>query len=116
MEENKEYAIEFLSDALNDVTEIVSAFVMLGSRQGAVRIKEKFNKAAEQIRIFPYSGVTVPDKKLSEAGFRMIIAEAYLMFYKVFEDERKVVFYRVLNGKRNYPALMSGLYDDINNN
>ena len=60
--------------------------------------------------------MTVPDKKLSESGFRMVIAEAYLMFHKVFEDERKVVFYRVLNGKRNYPALMTGLHNDINNN
>lgn len=109
MEENEKYTAEFLFDALNDMTEIISAFVMLGSRQGAVRIKEKFNKAAEQIQTFPYSGVTVPDKKLSEAGFRMIIAEDYLMFYKIFEDERKVVFYRVLNGKRNYPALMNSL-------
>ena len=104
MEENEKYTVEFLSDALNDMTEIVSAFVMLGSRQGAIRIKEKFNRAAEQIQTF------------SESGFRMVIAEAYLMFYKVFEDERKVVFYRVLNGKRNYPALMTGLHNDINNN
>lgn len=116
MEENEKYTVEFLSDALNDMTEVVSAFVMLGSRQGAIRIKEKFNRAAEQIQTFPYSGVTVPDKKLSESWFRMVIAEAYLMFYKVFEDERKVVFYRVLNGKRNYPALMTGLHNDINNN
>lgn len=116
MEENEKYTVEFLSDALNDMADIVSAFVMLGSRQGAIRIKEKFNRAAEQIQTFPYSGVTVPDKKLSESGFRMVIAEAYLMFYKVFEDERKVVFYRVLNGKRNYPALVTGLHNDINNN
>lgn len=114
MEENEKYTAEFLSDALKDMAEIISAFVMLGSRQGAVRIKEKFNKAAEQIQTFPYSGVTVPDKKLSEAGFRMIIAESYLMFYKIFEGERKVVFYRVLNGKRNYPALINSLHNDIN--
>lgn len=113
MEKNELYRAEFLSDALNDMTEIISAFVMLGSRQGARRIQKKLTNAAEQVRIFPYSGVTVPDKKLAEAGFRMIIAEDYLMFYKVFEDERKVTFYRVLNGKRNYPALMNGLRNEI---
>ena len=113
MGENELYTAEFLPDALNDMTEIISAFVMLGSKQGARRIQKKFTKAAEQIRIFPYSGVAIPDKKLAEAGFRMIIAEDYLMFYKVFEDEKKVTFYRVLNGKRNYPALMSGLHSEI---
>lgn len=113
MEENNIFAVEFLPDALNDMTEIISAFVMLGSRQGAVRIQKRFNKAAEQISFFPYSGVAVPDKKLAAAGFRMVITENYLMFYKVFEEERKVIFYRVLNGKRNYSVLMSGLYNDV---
>lgn len=113
MAENEIYTVEFLSDALNDMAEIISAFVMLGSRQGARRIQKKFNKAAEQIRVFPYSGIAVPDKKLAEAGFRMVIAEDYLMFYKVFETESKVTFYRVLNGKRNYPALMSSLRNEI---
>ena len=96
---------------------------MLGSKQGAVRIKDKMNKAAKQILIFPentgmkvvifhYSGMSVPDFKLSKLGFRMIVVEKYLMFYKVSEDEKKIIFYRVLNGKTNYPTLMYKLYKD----
>lgn len=42
----------------------------------------------------------------------MIVVEKYLMFYRVFEDEKKIIFYRVLNGKRNYPTLMNKLYKD----
>lgn len=112
MAESNEYSLEFLPLALNDITEIVSSFVMLGSKQGAIRIKDKINKAAEQIFHFPYSGVTVPDPKMSKMGFRMIVVEKYLMFYKVFEDDKKIVFYRILNGKRNYPTLMNRLYND----
>lgn len=112
MAESDEYTMEFLPLALNDITEIVSSFVMLGSKQGAIRIKNKINKAAEQILHFPYSGVTVPDPKMAKMGFRMIVVEKYLMFYKVFEDEKKITFYRVINGKRNYPALMNKLYKD----
>ena len=93
------------------MTEIISSFVMLGSKQGAIRIKNKMNKAAEQILMFPFSGISVPDPKLSKLGFRMIVVEKYLMFYKVFEDEKKITFYRVLNGKTNYPALMNRLYN-----
>ena len=112
MAESDEYTMEFLPLALNDITEIVSSFVMLGSKQGAIRIKNKINKPAEQILHFPYSGVTVPDPKMAKMGFRMIVVEKYLMFYKVFEDEKKITFYRVINGKRNYPALMNKLYKD----
>ena len=112
MEQTDKYTLEFLPDALNDMTEIISSFVMLGSKQGAVRIKDKMNKAAEQILMFPYSGISVPDLKLSKLGFRMILVEKYLMFYKVFEDEQKIIFYHVLNGKTNYPSLMYKLYKD----
>ena len=112
METSNEYTLEFLPLALNDITEIVSSFVMLGSKQGAIRIKNKINKAAEQIFHFPYSGVTVPNPKKAKQGFRMIVVEKYLMFYRVFEDEKKIIFYRVLNGKRNYPTLMNKLYKD----
>ncbi|MBQ5314640.1 MAG: type II toxin-antitoxin system RelE/ParE family toxin [Oscillospiraceae bacterium] len=112
MEVSDNYTLEFLPLALNDITEIVSSFVMLGSKQGAIRIKDKINKAAEQILHFPYSGVTVPDPKMSKQGFRMIVVEKYLMFYRIFEDEKKIIFYRVLNGKRDYPILMNKLYED----
>ena len=112
MEATKGYTIEFLPAALNDMTEIISTFIMLGSKHGAIRIKDKMNKAAEQILLFPYSGMSVPDPKLSKLGFRMIVVEKYLMFYKVFEEEKKVLFYRVLNGKTNNPTLMYRLYKD----
>ena len=112
MEQNNEYTLEFLPLALNNMTEIVSSFVMLGSKQGAIRIKDKMTKAAEQINTFPYIGVTAPDSKLSKLGFRMLVIEKYLMLYKVFEDEKKIVIYRILNGKTDYPTLMYRLFKD----
>lgn len=104
-----EYTLEFLPAAFNDMIGIISAFLMLESKQGAIRIKEKFNKAAEQVLAFPYSGMSVPDAKLSKSGFRMIVVEKYLMFYKVFEEEKKIVFYRILNGKTDYPTIMQNI-------
>ena len=41
MAQSNSYKVEFLADALNDMTEIISSFVMLGSKQGAVRIDRK---------------------------------------------------------------------------
>ncbi len=110
MDNAKEFIIEFLPTALQDMTEIVSAFIMLGSKQGAIRIKDKFNEAAEQIQRFPYSGITVPDDKLSKSGFRMLVIEKYLMFYKIFDDEAKVIVYHVINGTRDYPTFMKRIY------
>lgn len=100
-----EYSINYLPRAHSDIADILSAFIMLGNKNGAVRIRTKLNKAAEQIRFMPYSGVSVPDDKMAKAGFRMVIIEKYLMFYKVFEEDKTVTVYRVLNGKINYPLL-----------
>ena len=85
---------------------------MLGSKNGAIRMKEKINKAAQQLSVFPFSGVTVPDDKLARSGYRMIIIEKYLMFYRIFEDDKKVIIYRVLNGKINYPPLLNRMESD----
>lgn len=106
MESNDPYQVEFLYEALCDMSEIVSSFVMLGSKNGAIRIREKMSKAAKQAACFPYSGVSVPYDRLAKQGYRMIIVEKYLMFYRVFDDEQKVIFYRVLNGTRDYPNLL----------
>lgn len=109
MGSDKKYHIDFLPAALNDMTEIIAAFAMLGSKNGAVRMKNKMNRAALQISSFPYSGVIVPDDKLAKNGYQMIIVEKHIMFYRIFEDEQKVLFYRVLNGTRNYQSLLRKL-------
>ena len=113
MKLNEIYQVEFLNDALQDMTEIISSFSMMGSKNGAVRINNKINKATQRIALFPYSGITVNDNQLAKWGFRMIIIEKYLMFYRVFEDEKKVVFYRVLNGTSNYLAILKRLKFDF---
>ena len=110
MDEKQKYGIEFLPTAVQDLTEIVSSFLMLESRQGAVRIKDKINKAALQLQLFPFSGMSIPDAKLSKFGFRMVVIEKYLMFYKAFDDEKKVIVYHILDGSRDYPALMNRIY------
>lgn len=109
MEPNKPYRVEFLPGALRDMTEIVSSFVMLGSKTGAIRIKDKMNQAARQVADFPYSGVTVPNERFAKFGYRLIVVEKYLMFYRVFDEETKVLFYRVLNGARDYPSVLRAL-------
>lgn len=112
---NEAFSVEFLNDAIDDLRQIITTFKMLGSCNGAVRINEKILKAANQLSTFPYAAPVVPDSKIAASGFRMICVEQYLMFYKVFESEKKIVIYRILNGKRNYPTLMNRLKSEYNN-
>ena len=112
MSTENNYSIEILLAAMNDMTEIVSSFIMLGSKKGALRIKDKMNNAVMQASQFPYSGVTVPEPSLR--NYRMMIVEDYLMFYRIFDNENKIVFYRVLNGKLNYSQLLNRLRSENN--
>ncbi len=105
------YRSEILVTAMQDMTSIVSMYLMLGSKSGAIRIKNAFDKGISQLESFPYSGVQVPDEKLAKFGFRMLIIEKYLVFHKVFDEERKIVIYHVLNGTTDYPTLMKRIHD-----
>ncbi len=113
METSDKYAVQILSEAANDMTEVVSQFVMLGSVSGAVKMKEAFSRAMGQLSIFPYSGVTLPDPKLARSNFRMLIINDYLMIYRIFEDDKQVMIYRIFNGKINYSAVLRRLNDDL---
>lgn len=52
----------------------------------------------------------MPDKKMSEVGFRMLTVEKYIIFYKI--DGEDVYIHRVLHGARNYPLLFEKNNDD----
>lgn len=104
MEEN-EYSIDYLSAAREDISRIISNFVMLGSTNGAQRIRMKIVNAGKQIQFMPYSGVTVPDDQMARNGYRMIVIEKYLMIYRVLEEGKKVVVYRILDDRTDYPRL-----------
>lgn len=106
-----DYTIELLPPVKSDVSEIIARFIMFGSENGAKRIREKLTKTLERIRFQPYSGVAAADKSLAKAGFRVVVVERYLIFYKVFENEKKVSVYRILNGKTNYITFLKRHYN-----
>ena len=110
---NENYKIEYLPIAVQDMNEIVSSFLMMGSKNGAIRIKDKMKQAAQRLGTFPRMSITVPDEALAKIGYRMTVVEDYLMFYRVFDDEKKIIIYRVLNGKMDYPSIMKRLTEQI---
>ncbi len=102
MEQNEQYSVIVLQSAKDDLLGIISYFTALGSKKGAQRIRLKFSKGVEQLRFFPYSAPVIPDPSLDKLGFRMLFIENYLILHKVFDDEKKVLIYRVIDGRQNY--------------
>jgi len=100
------YDVRFLEEALNDLEEIV-LFIAQNSRQSALRMLDRIIEKANDLETFPKRGRLVPDKKMSEAGFRMLGIKPYIAFYRIIN--RNVFIYRVLHGASNYPVL----YEEI---
>ena len=100
MIENK---LVFSDLALNDLEEIV-LYISKDSIENALRFQKKILDSAKKLMTLPKLGTLIPDNKLSSKDYRMLIIDNYILFYKVYFDEIRVL--RILNGSRDYPNLL----------
>lgn len=96
------YDVRFLKDALEDLEEII-LYIAQDSKSAALKMHDLIIEKANDLSTFPKRGRLVPDKKIADMGFRMIVVERYLIFYKI--SHNTVYIHRVLHGSRNYPTL-----------
>ena len=105
------YDVRFLQEALEDLEEIV-LYIAQDSPASALRMHDKIMEKANSLTNFPKRGRLIPDKKMSAAGYRMLLIKPYVAFYRVIE--RTVFIYRVLHGATNYPMLYEKM-SQVNN-
>lgn len=98
----EKYKINFLQSALDDLDEIV-LYISQDSRKSAIVFRDKIIEITRRLEHFPKVGRLVPDRKMMENGFRMVIVDNYLLFYKIYSNEIDIL--RILHGNRNYPLL-----------
>jgi len=96
------FEVRFLQEALADLEEII-LYIAQDSPSAALNMHDKIIEKAHGLAAFPKRGRLVPDKKMSEAGYRMLIIKPYIVFYRVIGFN--VFIYRVLHGATNYPLL-----------
>ena len=103
------YDVRFLTEALGDLEEII-LYIAQDNPQSALRMHDKIVEKAEGLSVFPKRGRLVPDKKMAEAGYRMLVIKPYIAFYRVIK--RDIFIYRVLHGATNYPLLYEKMLQD----
>lgn len=106
------YKVTFLQSGLYDLEEIV-LYIASDSKKNALSMNEKIVATANKLAIFPMMGILVPDEKIAKMGFRMFPIDNYLLFYKVYEQEKEVTILRVIHGMRNYPNLFTDYFPKI---
>ena len=74
--------VRFLQEAVDDLEEIV-LYISQNNRAAALRMHDKIILRANDLTLFPKRGRLVPDKKMSEAGYRMLGIKPYILFYRI---------------------------------
>lgn len=77
-----------------------------GSIDVALNYLDKIEKAINSLEDFPVSGSIPRYSILKKQGFRVLIVERHLVFYKVNEDRKEVIIYAVVDGRREYRNLI----------
>lgn len=94
----KGYTLEWLGPALDDIAEIAQ---YLKAEAGIDASEKMVNKLIQEINDlidFAYANPYTRYKTLREKGYRVLIINHYLCFYKVLG--KTISIYRVLHGSR----------------
>ena len=93
------FDIKLLPKANKDLEEIIRYISeQLCNYSAADALLTKFESAFLQIGEFPESC----PKGRTEKGYRKLIVDSYLVFYKVNEERHMVVIYRIFYGMMDY--------------
>lgn len=77
-----------------------------GSIDIALNYLDKVEKAIKRLEDFPMSGSIPGYSILRKQGYRVLIVEKHLIFYKVDENEKTVTIYAVVDGRQEYKNLI----------
>jgi toxin ParE1/3/4 len=78
-----------------------------GSVEIALEYLDKIEAAINRLHEFPQSGCTPKYTILKKQGYRVVITEKHLVFYKINEDNKLVIIYAIVDGRREYRNLLS---------
>ena len=92
------------NDQLNDIIQYIANDS--GDVDAALRCLDEMEAAILRLRSFPESGSIPRYSLLKRQGYRVLIVGRYLVFHKVDRDKKQVVFYAVVDGRREYLALI----------
>lgn len=77
-----------------------------GSIDVALNYLDKIETAINRLEDFPLSGNIPRYSILRKQGYRVLIVERHMVFYKIDEKNRVVTVYAIVDGRREYKNLI----------
>ena len=77
-----------------------------GSVEAALEFLDRLEQKISRLADFPESGSFPRYGALRARGYRVLIAEKHLVFYKVDKERKMVIVYAIIDGRRDYLNLI----------
>jgi Plasmid stabilization system protein len=77
-----------------------------GSIDIALNYLDKIEAAINDLEDFSMSGSIPRYSILRKQGYRVLIVERHLIFYKVDDNKRTIIIYAIVDGRREYRNLI----------
>jgi toxin ParE1/3/4 len=77
-----------------------------GDADIALGYLDKIETAINRLQEYPESGSIPKYSILKKQGYRVVIAERHLVFYKINEVDKTVIIYAIVDGRREYRNLI----------
>ena len=91
------------NDQLFDVIQYIAADA---GANIALQYLDKLEAAVMNLADFPYSGTVPRYSILKKQGYRVLIVERHLVFYKVDEEKQTVMIHGIFDGRQEYRNLL----------
>ena len=101
------YSYRFTEKAEQDLEGILRYIaVELSNPVAAQNLGRKIFEKIDIVRDFPDSGTLVDNELLSDKEVRKLLADNYVIYYKVYYDKKSIFVVRIVYGKRNLDEII----------
>lgn len=101
------YRVERTAKAEEQIRDIILYRAEItGSADAALALLDRMEEEMNTLSEFPESGAPPRYGALRARGFRVLIVDKYLFFYKVDHSKSLVTVYTVVDGRRDYLNLI----------
>lgn len=97
-----------LSEAAYFDIDSLFSYIVLDNRAAAERLRLRIYEGIKSLADFPELGAVIPEEDApgAERGYRRIVINPYLVFYRVTDD--RIIIARVLHGRQNWLQSLFG--------
>jgi len=103
---SNKYTVRLLSIAEHDLKELIT-YVAAENVTDALTLADKIERELRNLSTHPRLGKIPNDEQFATMGYRVLVVDNYLIFYKVMGDT--ILVYRIIHGARDIPHLLEDL-------